>query len=130
LLRSFDPETGEQLWRFDDDDRRTARKTPTIVDGMAYLVSGGLLYAVDIENQKQRWKKRIIAAKEDPTLASRVSVMAQFMSVTETDSSLQSMRRLAISSGNSRQMGLRESGSRTSMRRMEWNTCEMPEWME
>ena len=68
LLRSVDPETGEQLWRFEDGDRRTARKTPSIVDGMAYLVSGGLLYAVDIENQKQRWKKRLIAAKEDPDL--------------------------------------------------------------
>lgn len=68
LLRSFDPKTGEQLWQFDNGDRRTVRKTPSIVDGVAYLVSGGLLYTVDIGNREQRWKKRLVPARKDPDL--------------------------------------------------------------
>lgn len=65
ILRSFDLETGEELWSFQYDAPGTysfpgSRTVPTVDDNHIYICGPfGHLHCIDIETQKPVWKRNI-----------------------------------------------------------------------
>ena len=69
LLRCLDMESGKELWKvsFADDAEMGSKKfagtrgTPTIADGMAYLVTGyGTFACIDLKAKKVKWKHSLL----------------------------------------------------------------------
>lgn len=53
-LVASNPETGQELWRIDRDDR-VFDVTPAIADGVLYAGSTESLYAIDLATREERW---------------------------------------------------------------------------
>lgn len=72
-LVALDRDTGEELWRWGENNYYDIRSTPAIRDGTVYLCNqGGIVFAVDLATGEREWK-RILETMNTNDLAVAVS---------------------------------------------------------